>query len=213
MQISDSYNNLFSSDEKYKEWVNKGSYFGHSNSIKKIFKETPYKYYDMNGNIVNVSSISTQYRNDCINIPIFNQFVQKDETFVNQGRYKIVKSHKVLTTAGVATCSALAIIFGDQKVLVHLDSSIDNVYSLEESRLQNFFNNLDIKLPLYEIMMVNTIKDNIKDLSDIKANIYSGCFTTFNSISIKKAKKICLLLGITNINFIQIKSIFDIITI
>jgi hypothetical protein len=213
MQISESYNNLFKNDEKYKEWINKGSYFGHSNSIKKIFKDTPYKYYDMNGNIVNISSISKKYRNDCINIPIFNQFIEEDKTFVQQGRYKIVKSYEILTTTGIATCSALGIIFGDEKLLVHLDSSIGNLYTLEESRLKNFFDNLNIELPLYDNIMVNIIKDKIKLLSDTKAYIYSGCFTSFNSISIKKAKKICLLLGITNISFIQVESIFDIITI
>jgi len=213
MQFFESYNNLFSNCEKYKEWVDKGSYFGHSNSIKKIFKNTPYKYYDMNGNIVHISSISKEYRNDCMNIPIFNQVVDTDNTFVNQGTYKIVKSYETLTTSGIATCSALVIIFGEEKLLVHLDSSIGNVYSLEESRLKNFFDNLNIELPLYDLIMVNILKDKINLLSEIKAYIYSGCFTSFNSISMKKAKKICSLLRITNINFIQVESIFDRITI
>ena len=71
--------NELKNKRKYNEWVSLGSKFGLiSNTINaKFFLVRPYKYYDVDKNIVNVSMVQSNYRPDVDNIAVFKQFVIK----------------------------------------------------------------------------------------------------------------------------------------
>jgi hypothetical protein len=79
---SDIINELIAKD-KYEEWVSLGSKFG---LISKIKSKLPFRYYDMNDNVVSFTRIESTFNKDFINIPVFN-FVSSDinvySTYVN----------------------------------------------------------------------------------------------------------------------------------
>ena len=183
---------------KYDEWVSHGSYFG------KTGKSTrEYKYYDMNGDIINVSSVSKTYTD--FNIPVFKQYVVYDPTFVKQATYKIVSTSEELTTSGLATCCGLAII-GDKKFLAHLDTTIDNeIPKLDDYHA--YYETLAIKLTLYDRKMVRVLRNTFQTA---KATIYAG--NLYSYLSVKKAKLICSMAGITDITVIDVH-MFDLIRI
>lgn len=200
---------------KYSEWVAFGSYFGH------IKDKNPYKYYDMNGNIQNVCSVSTNYRSNIINIPVFKQIYDKDPTHVKQATYKIVDKSMTLSTSGLATCCCLTISIGNKKFLAHLDSTINNKIPVL-SDYESYYETLDIKLSTYDTKMTNHIysvmkeekcihnESNNNESNSIKTIIYAGCL--YSDLSVKKAKKICSLLGITDITIKHV-DMFDKVSI
>lgn len=192
---------------KYSEWVALGSYFGHISTIN------PYKYYDMNGHIQNVCSVSTNYSSDIINIPVFKQIYVEDPTHVKQGTYKIVDKSMILSTSGLATCCCLTISIGNKKFLAHLDTTIKNKIPVL-SDYESYYETLDIQLSTYDTKMTNHIHSVMKEEkctpNDCKTIIYSGCLYSY--LSVKKAKKICLLLGITDITIKHV-DMFDRVSI
>jgi len=191
---------------KYEEWVKLGSYYGLTCDYSKIRKMTqkfmnrcmpnysyytaeeifsvrPYKYYDVDGNIVNVSTVVSKdkygYIPDLNNIAVFKQIPTKDPSYVCQSKYRIVNSNETLSTAGLATCSALAFILGTKKFMTHLDA------------------NTSIKIMISDIKK-HIVEENINPNS-IKPVIYIGKINS--SITLNKAKKICLEVGIPTENY------------
>ena len=199
---------------KYDEWVSEGSYFGQTGTINaKIFKTRPYKYYDMDGDIINVSTISQTFRADVVNIPIFKQYWVEDLTNVGQATYRIVSTSEELSTSGLATCCGLAIHLGDKKFLAHLDTSMKNKIPVL-SDYHSYYETLDIKLTRYDTQMVNVLRElcilrNTLE-SPVKATIYAG--NLYNYLSVKKAKKICGMVGITDITIVDV-DMFDRVSI
>jgi hypothetical protein len=195
---------------KYDEWVSNGSYFGQTSNM---FTTKPYKYYDMDGDIINVSAISKNYRDDVVNIPVFKQYWVEDHTHVSQATYKIVSTSEELSTSGLATCCGLAIHLGDKKFLAHLDSSIKNKIPVL-SDYRSYYETLNIKLTRYDREMVQVLQERclLRNTleSPVKATIYAG--NLYNYLSVKKAKKICSMLGITDITTIDV-DMFDRIAI
>jgi len=195
---------------KYDEWVSNGSYFGQTSNM---FTTKPYKYYDMDGDIINVSAISKNYRDDVVNIPVFKQYWVEDRTHVSQATYKIVSTSEELSTSGLATCCGLAIHLGDKKFLAHLDSSIKNKIPVL-SDYRSYYETLNIKLTRYDREMVQVLQERclLRNTleSPVKATIYAG--NLYNYLSVKKAKKICSMVGITDITTIDV-DMFDRIAI
>jgi len=187
---------------KYDEWVSHGSYFGQTNSILK----TGYKYYDMDGDIINVSHISSQYRHDLVNIPVFKQYWVKDRSNVGQATYRIVSKSEELSTSGLATCCGLAILLGDKKFLAHLDTSMKN--KIPAHVTEAYYETLDIILTRYDRNMVQVLQNEIKDA--VKATIYAG--NLYSDLSVKKAKMICGMVGITDITIVKV-DMFDRVSI
>ena len=195
---------------KYDEWVSNGSYFGQTSNM---FTTKPYKYYDMDGDIINVSAISKNYRDDVVNIPVFKQYWVEDHTHVGQATYKIVSTSEELSTSGLATCCGLAIHLGDKKFLAHLDTSMKNKIPVL-SDYPSYYETLNIKLTRYDTEMVKVLLElcvlrNTVE-SPVKATIYAG--NLYNYVSVKKAKKICSMVGITDITTIDV-DMFDRVTI
>jgi len=197
---------------KYDEWVSHGSYFGQIRKNKETLFNR-YKYYDMDGDIINVSTISKDYRDDVVNTPVFKQYLVKDPTHVRQATYKIVSKSEELSTSGLATCCGLAIHLGDKKFLAHLDTSMKNKTPVL-SDYHTYYEKLDIILTHYDTQMVCTLqqlcKELCKELCTIKATIYAG--NLYNYLSVKKAKKICSMVGITDITIIDV-DMFDRVSI
>jgi hypothetical protein len=110
---------------KYDEWVSLGGYYGlTSNTLKaKFFLVRPFKYYDVDGNIVNVSMVQNFYRPDVDNVAVFKLLFKNDPTHVKQSKYRIVDSSKELSTFGLATCTGLGMIIGTKKFMTHLDAT------------------------------------------------------------------------------------------
>ena len=192
---------------KYDEWVLHGSYYGQTGSI---FIKREYKYYDMDGDIINVSCVSKVYRNDVINTPIFKQYYVKDLTNVKQATYRIVSNSEELSTSGLATCCGLAILLGDKKFLAHLDTSMKN--KIPPHVTQSYYDTLDIKLTRYDREMVNVLQNEIKSkvLTECKATIYAG--NLYSDLSVTKAKKICSMVEITDITIVNV-DMFDRVSI
>ena len=73
---------------KYDEWVSLGSKFGLTSDTlqSKYFSVRPFKYYDVDGNIVNVSMVAKKYRPDVDNIAVFEQFV--DPTLIDPWSFR-----------------------------------------------------------------------------------------------------------------------------
>ena len=197
---------------KYDEWVLHGSYYGQTGSI---FIKREYKYYDMDGDIINVSCVSKVYRNDFINTPIFKQYYVKDVTNVGQATYKIVSNSEELSISGLATCCGLAILLGNKKFLAHLDTSMKN--KIPPHVNESYYDTLDIILTRYDRNMVqilhneiqNEIQNEIKGTS-VKAIIYAG--NLYSDLSVKKAKNICNMAGITDITIVNV-NMFDRVSI
>lgn len=175
-------------NNKYDTWLSYGSYFGQiSNTSKaKYFLQRPYIYKNMYNNPIYVSMISKKFRLDIINIPVFKQIIVEDITNVKQGKYKIVNIDEILSTAGLATCTALGIIFGKKKIFTHLDAKT-NIFPIVTT--------------IYESIMDQNI--NTSDIS--KINIYAGNLNS--SLTIEKAYKILNLLCI-DMNKVNIEYVF-----
>ena len=179
---------------KYDEWVKLGSNFGlTSDTLKaKFFLVRPVKYYDVDGNIVNVSMITQTYRPDVDNIAVFEQIVVEDPTRVKQSKYRFVDSSEVLSTSGLATCTGLAMIIGTKKFMTHLDATT-SIYKII----------IDIR------KVIATEKIEPSSLTPI---IYAGNLDS--SLTLQKAKEICLQLGIPETNYkIQNVCMFTRVTI
>lgn len=188
---------------KYDEWVSQGSYFGQTGSI---FTTREYKYYDMDGDIINVSSVSKTYRDNVVNTPVFKQYYVEDVTHVIQATYRIVSNSEELSTSGLATCCGLAILLGDKKFLAHLDTSMKNKIPPHVS--ESYYDTLDIILTRYDRAMVKVLQHEIK--GEPKASIYAG--NMYSDLSVKKAKKICSMVGITDITIVNV-DMFDRVSI
>jgi hypothetical protein len=140
----------------------------------------------MFNNSINVSMISKKFRLDIINIPVFEQIIVHDITNVKQGKYKIVDVNESLSTGGLATCTALGIIFGNKKIFTHLDAKT------------NIF-------PIVTIINKSILAEKINPSDITKINIYAG---NLNSVlTLEKAYKILNLLCI-DINKVNIKYVF-----
>jgi hypothetical protein len=194
---------------KYDEWVSLGSYYGQTGSI---FTTKGYKYYDMDGDIINVSCISNVYRDvtPIVNTPVFKQYYVKDETHVRQAKYKIVSNSEELSTSGLATCCGLTILLGNKKFLAHLDTSMKN--KIPPHVNESYYDTLDIILTRYDREMVKILQDEIHNeiKNEIKATIYAG--NLYSDLSVKKAKKICNMVGIADITIVKV-DMFDRVTI
>lgn len=177
---------------KLDEWVKLGSMYGLTSYTlqTKYFSVRPYKYYDVDGNIVNVSSVQKTYRPDVNNIAVFAHVHTPDPTNVKQSKYKIEEGK--LSTTGLATCTALAIQIGTKKFMAHLDA-ITHIKPI-----------------------ICAINDEIKNQSlnpiTLKPFIYAG--NLISSISLQKAKDICSSVGIPDKNCkISYVDIFDKVSI
>ena len=177
---------------RYDEWVKLGSYFGQTSytSKAKSFLTRPYKYYDIDGNIVNVSIIDSTYRPDVDNIAIFKRVENINNSNVSPGTYRIVNLSLPLTTTGLATCTGFVMNIGTKKFMAHLDALTD---------IQ----------PIVDAIN-KTIVDEKVDKNKLIANIYAGDLDS--SITLEKAKDICSSLGIPEKNVIISEvCMFDII--
>jgi len=168
--------------EKYDEWISLGSNFGlTSDTLRaKIFLVRPYIYYDVDGNIVNVSMITNTYRPDVDNIAVFKQHVVKDDpTYVDQSKYRIVNVSERLFTSGLTTCTGLAMIIGTKKFMTHLDATtpIDPIISAID-----------------QIIATEGIA-----AGSLKPIIYAGGIDS--SLTLEKAKEICSRVGIPKTNY------------
>lgn len=166
---------------KYDEWVSLGRKFGlTSNTIRtKSFLNTPYKYYNVDGNLVCVSMVAYKYRDDLDNIAVFKQYYVKDPTHVDQSTYRIVNISEELSTAGLATCTGLAMIIGTKKFMTHLDATtpIDPIISAID------------KIITTEGILA----------SSLNPIIYPGDIDS--SLTLEKAKEICSRVGIPETNY------------
>jgi len=166
---------------KYDKWVSLGSKFGlTSNTLKaKYFLVRPYNYYNVDGNIVKVSMVTQEYRPDVDNIAVFEQFVVENPTDVKQSMYRIVDISEELSTAGLATCTGLAMIIGTKKFMTHLDSTtpIDPIISA--------------------INKIITTEGIVA--GSLNPIIYAGNLDS--SLTLEKAKEICSRVGIPQTNY------------
>lgn len=170
--------------QKYKEWIDKGSYYGLiSDTLNaELFKVRPYSYYDVNNNIIRVSMIQKDFRPDVINIPVFGQVIKpRPSSYISQGTFKIVDKNQPLNTAGLATCTGLAMNIGNKKFMTHLDA-LTNIE--------------DIIIAIKDTMKKEKIKG-----STIHPTIYAG--TLDSELTIEKAKQICTEVSILTENITQ----------
>ena len=167
--------------EKYDEWISLGSKFGLTSDTLQAntFLVRPYMYYDVDGNIVNVSMITRTYRPDVDNIAVFKQNYVKDPTHVDQSKYKIVNADEVLSTYGLATCTGLAMHIGTKKFMTHLDANtpIDPIISAINT----------------------TITSEGIEAPSLKPIIFAGGLDS--SVTLSKAQKICSAVGILKQNY------------
>lgn len=167
--------------EKYDEWVSLGSKFGLTSDTlqAKIFLVRPFKYYDVDGNLVNVSMVTNKYRHDVDNIAVFKQHYVKDPTHVDQSKYRIGNISEELSTAGLATCTGLAMIIGTKKFMTHLDATT----------------------PIYPIISAidKIITTEGIVAGSLKPIIYAGNLDS--SLTLEKAKEICSRVGIPETNY------------
>ena len=166
---------------KYDEWTRLGSNFGLTSDTlqAKFFLDRPYKYYDIDGNLVNVSMVTNKYRPDVDNIAVFKQHYVKDPTHVDQSKYRIGNISEELSTAGLATCTGLAMIIGTKKFMTHLDATtpIDPIISAIDK----------------------IIKTERIVAGSLKPIIYAGSLDS--SLTLEKAKEICSRVGIPETNY------------
>jgi hypothetical protein len=177
---------------KYDEWVEEGSYFGLTCSFcpAELFKIRPFKFYDVDGNIVNVSMVSQKYDNssDIDNIAVFKQISTKDPNSVNQNTFRIVEKNQTLYTSGLATCTALTMVIGTKNFLTHLSAS---------TKIEKIIGHIKETI----------IKENI-DPESLKPYIYAGSYNSKHSLD--NAENICASLGIPKKNYkICVVSPFD----
>jgi hypothetical protein len=169
---------------KYDEWVRLGRRFGQTSYTlgekAEVFLHRPYMYYDVDGKIVNVSTSAKQYRSDVDNIAVFQPHIVKDPTNVDQSQYRIVDKSETLSTTGLATCTALAMIIGTKKFMTHLDS-------------------LTIIEPIISTINKLIATQEI-EAGSLHPIIYAGCIDS--SLTLQKAKDICSIVGIPETNYI-----------
>jgi len=107
---------------KYEIWVQHGKFFGIIDW--RIHDPTRVKYIYRNAynNNVTLSEITSTFARDKYNTPVLN-YVSKDMgSHVSQATFRIVNSTEMLSTSGLATCTALSMTIGKQKFLAHLDA-------------------------------------------------------------------------------------------
>jgi len=182
---------------KYDEWIRHGARFGQIryNFIKEgegeeeeteeVLSAIPlYKFYDVDGNIVKVSTTATEYNPELYNIAVFNRDYV-DPTNVDQSKYRIVNSWESVSTTGLATCTGLAMIIGNKKIMIHLDDTtpIDPIISA----------------------INQIIEDQGIAADSLNPIIYAGCLDS--SRTLKNAKKICSRVGIPKKNYNIIKDV------
>jgi hypothetical protein len=167
--------------EKYDEWISLGSKFGLTSDTlpADVFLVRPYMYYNVDGNIVNVSMVTNKYRPDVDNIAVFKQHYVKDPTHVDQSKYRIVNVTESLSTSGLATCTGLAMIIGTKKFMTHLDATT----------------------PIYPIIsaIVQIIATEEIAAGSLKPIIYAGGLDS--SLTLEKAEEICSRVGIPKTNY------------
>lgn len=134
------YIRLLKNNNLYEKWVENGSYFG---IIQHPPGESVVIYKDMFNNNVGVNMVSTDFYDieKGVSFPVFN-YVSQGSVYdlpqyllngipirlkVKQGQFLIVPKTESLTTAGLATCSGLAMIIGTKKFLTHLDATTNIV--------------------------------------------------------------------------------------
>jgi hypothetical protein len=166
---------------KYEEWVNLGGYFGLTSDTLNIdtFKIRPFKYYNVDSEIVNVSMIEPNYRPDLDNIAVFKQFHEEDPSSVGVGKYKIVNSNEPLTTTGLATCTGLTMIIGDKKFMAHLDATTPVSSMIDKIR--------------------QVIREENVNPKDLEPHIYTGNLES--ELTLQKAKDLCSAIGIPEEKF------------
>jgi peptidyl-tRNA hydrolase len=166
---------------KYDEWVKSGRYFGLTSDTldAEFFLVRPYTYYNVDGNIVNVSMIQKMYRPDVDNIAVFSQHYVKDPTHVDQSKYRFVDKSETLSTNGLATCSGLAMIIGTKKFMTHLGA-------------------LTCIQPIIEAIRQMITSEQIETES-LRPIIYKGNINS--SLTLQKAKEICSIVGIPERNY------------
>jgi hypothetical protein len=164
---------------KYDEWVRLGSKFGLTSDTLKAerFLTRPYKYYDVDGEIVNVSMVQPTYRPDVDNIALFNQHVVEDPTYVKPSTFRIEEGP--LSTSGLLTCSGLAMIIGTKKFMTHLAAN-----TLIE--------------PIIYAIKDEIVKEKI-DPKTLIPFIYTGKLKS--PLTLQKAKNICSSVGIPEENY------------
>jgi hypothetical protein len=181
---------------KYDEWIRHGARFGQIryNVIKEgeeeeeteeVLSAIPsYMFYDVDGNIVKVSTTATEYNPELYNIAVFNRDYV-DPTNVDQSKYRIVNVSESLSTTGLATCTGLAMIIGTKKFMTHLDATtpIDPIISAID-----------------QIIATEGIA-----AGSLNPIIYAGCLDS--SLTLQKAKEICSTVGIPETNYNIIKDV------
>ena len=166
---------------KYDEWISLGSKFGLTSDTLRaeIFLVRPFKYYDVDENLVNVSMVTRTYRPDVDNIAVFKQHYVEDPTHVHQSEYRIGNISEELSTAGLATCTGLAMIIGTKKFMTHLDATT----------------------PIYPIISAigKIITTEGIVAGSLNPIIYAGSLDS--SLTLEKAKEICSRVGIPETNY------------
>ena len=108
-----------------------------------------------------------------------------DPTHVDQSKYRIVNISEKLSTAGLATCTGLAMIIGTKKFMTHLDATTD---------IDPIISAID-KIIATEGIVAGSLNPII----------YAGDLDS--SLTLKKAKEICSRVGIPETNY-NIENVF-----
>lgn len=174
----------------YDEWVKNGSKFGMTWCPPDKYS-TFVTYKNAYGENIDVNFVGNyDERNNVICTPVL-YYVGKSEknTFVRQNEFLIVDNDKVIMTAGLLTCSALIMYFGNKKFLAHFDAS----------------SNINISYNA----IINSLEDQNLTTASIKnVKIYHGLM--MHEYSLNKAIMLCTKLDI-NCDSIQISdaTLFD----
>lgn len=158
---------------KYNDWVSKGSSF----TYKWPSADLKYTFIDANGKEIKGAYQGKQFRTNVESIPIFGQIFIKDPSMVNQGKFQIVNKNARLGTAGLATCSGLAMRFGSKKFLAHLDARTD-------------------KETIIEALKKAIESEGNKPPTNVTIYAGSGFGNATSAVTVKIAKDICSALGI-----------------
>jgi ribosomal protein S16 len=165
---------------KYNNWIEKGGRYGiiEKYGIKKS------AWTDVNGKPVKVSYVTSTYNTDTEpdteQIAVFDWYgPTHNNPYVEQNKYSIVNKDITLSTSGLGSCTALAMIIGNKKFMVHLEART----------------NVDV--------IINVIKKIIEeenvDPIILKPYIYYG--RTNSSLTLFRSKDICRKLGIPEENY------------
>lgn len=166
--------------EKYQEWVEKGSRFG----IIRKYSGKPYTWTDVNGKAVKISYVTSTYNTDTEPdveyIAVFDMYgPTHNNPYVEQNKYSIVNKDITLSTSGLGSCTALAMIIKNKKFMVHLDATT----------------NVDA--------IINVIKKIIEEENVVpiilKPYIYAGGLNSSRTLDM--SKYICIKLGILKENY------------